>query len=99
MTSGDWGSSWSKPTLLHGSGLTDKPSVTADPRHAGTAYVVWSDYRDTSPPGTESDELLSITNEEDAPGALPERFSDTGSEPAQKTDRSWSTREAAVCIC
>src|SRR5204862_9779 len=31
------------------------------PRHAGTAYVVWSDYRRTNPPGTESDELLSIT--------------------------------------
>jgi hypothetical protein len=63
MTSGDWGSSWSKPTVLHGSGLTDKPSVTADPRRAGTAYVVWSDYRQTNPPGTESDELLSITDD------------------------------------
>jgi hypothetical protein len=63
MTSSDWGSSWSKPTVLHGSGLTDKPSVTADPRRAGTAYVVWSDYRETSPPGTESDELLSITGD------------------------------------
>jgi hypothetical protein len=63
MTSGDWGSSWSKPTVLHGSGLTDKPSVTADPRRAGTAYVVWSDYRETNPPGTESDELLSITDD------------------------------------
>jgi hypothetical protein len=63
MTSNDWGSSWSKPTVLHGSGLTDKPSVTADPRRAGTAYVVWSDYRQTDPPGTESDELLSITDD------------------------------------
>jgi hypothetical protein len=61
MTSVDWGSSWSKPTVLHGAGLTDKPSVTADPRRGGTAYVVWSDYRQTNPPGTESDELLSIT--------------------------------------
>jgi hypothetical protein len=63
MTSTDWGSSWSKPTILRGSGLTDKPSVTADPRRAGTAYVVWSDYRRTDPPGTESDELLSITDD------------------------------------
>jgi hypothetical protein len=63
MTSADWGSSWAKPTVLHGSGLSDKPSVTADPRRAGTAYVVWSDYRETNPPGTESDELLSITDD------------------------------------
>jgi hypothetical protein len=63
MTSVDWGTSWSKPTVLRGSGLTDKPSVTADPRRAGTAYVVWSDYRRTDPPGTESDELLSITED------------------------------------
>jgi hypothetical protein len=62
-TSGDWGSSWSKPTVMRGSGLTDKPSITADPRRAGTAYVVWSDYRRTDPPGTESDELLSITED------------------------------------
>jgi hypothetical protein len=63
MTSADWGSSWSKPTVLHGSGLSDKPSVTADPHRVGTAYVVWSDYRETNPPGTESDELLSITDD------------------------------------
>ena len=63
MTSTGWGSSWSKPTVLHGSGLSDKPSVTADPRRAGTAYVVWSDYRETTPPGTESDELFSITDD------------------------------------
>src|SRR5205823_211315 len=51
------------PAVLRGPGLTDKPTVTADPRRAGTAYVVWSDYRRTKPPGTESDELLSITRD------------------------------------
>src|SRR5262249_52384225 len=40
-----------------------KPSLTADPRRPGTAYVVWSDYLRSGPPGTESDELLSITHD------------------------------------
>jgi hypothetical protein len=62
-TSADWGSSWSKPAILRGNGLTDKATVTADPRRRGTAYVVWSDYRNTNPPGTESDELVAITHD------------------------------------
>jgi len=40
-----------------------QPTVTADPRRPGTAYVVWSDYRRTSAPGTESDELVSVTHD------------------------------------
>lgn len=62
-TSADWGRRWSTPAALRGSGFSDKPSLTADPRRPGTAYVVWSDYLDTGPPGTESDELLSITHD------------------------------------
>ena len=63
VTSADWGASWSRPAVLRGGGLTDKPIVTADPTRAGTAYVVWSEYRRTNPPGTESDELLSVTHD------------------------------------
>jgi hypothetical protein len=63
LTSTDWGASWSTPVLLRGRGLNDKPIVTADPRRAGTAYVVWSDYLPTKPPGTESNELLSFTHD------------------------------------
>ena len=62
-TSGDWGRQWSTPATLRGRGFGDKPSLTADPRRAGTAYVVWSDYLRTGPPGTESDELLSVTHD------------------------------------
>jgi photosystem II stability/assembly factor-like uncharacterized protein len=62
-SSADWGRSWSKPAILRGSGLNDKPTVTADPRRAGTAYAVWSDYRRTTPPGTESDELVAVTHD------------------------------------
>jgi hypothetical protein len=62
-SSGDWGRHWSTPAALHGSGFSDKPSLTADPHRPGTAYVVWSDYLRTGPPGTESDELLSITHD------------------------------------
>jgi BNR repeat protein len=64
LTSADWGRSWSGPSLLRGRyGLTDKETVTADPRRPGTAYVVWSDYRHTNPPGTESDELVATTRD------------------------------------
>jgi hypothetical protein len=63
MTSVDDGASWSKPTSLRGSGLADKPALTTDPTRPGTAYVVWSDYLDTDPPGTESDELFSVTHD------------------------------------
>jgi hypothetical protein len=62
-TSADWGRRWSTPVALNGAGFGDKPSLTADPRRRGTAYVVWSDYLDTGPPGTESDELVSVTHD------------------------------------
>jgi len=62
-TSVDWGRRWSTPIALHGTGFSDKPSLTADPRRPGTAYIVWSDYLRSGPPGTESDELLSITHD------------------------------------
>jgi BNR repeat-like domain len=63
LTSTDWGASWSAPVVVRGHGVNDKPIVTADPRRAGTAYLAWSDYLPTKPPGTESDELLSITHD------------------------------------
>jgi hypothetical protein len=63
-TSADWGRAWTKPVLLRGQyGLTDKEAVTADPRKPGVAYVTWSDYLQTSPPGTTSDEVVSITRD------------------------------------
>jgi hypothetical protein len=63
-TSADWGRTWSQPVLLRGQyGLTDKETVTADPRKPGRAYVTWSDYQQTSPPATTSDELVSITTD------------------------------------
>ncbi len=62
--SADWGRTWAKPVLLRGQyGLTDKEAVTADPRRRGVAYVTWSDYLSTSPPGTTSDEVVSITRD------------------------------------
>jgi hypothetical protein len=63
VTSTDWGASWSEPATVRGPGLTDKESITADPYRPGTAYLVWSDYRNTNPPGEESDELFSVTHD------------------------------------
>jgi hypothetical protein len=63
MTSTDWGTTWSKPATVRGDGFSDKPIVSPDPRRPGTAYLVWSEYLRSNPPGTESDELLSITRD------------------------------------
>jgi hypothetical protein len=61
-TSTTWGRTWTAPVRLRGQyGLTDKEAITADPRKAGVAYVTWSDYLATSPPGTTSDEVVSVT--------------------------------------
>jgi hypothetical protein len=63
-TSADWGRSWSTPVLLRGQyGLTDKEAVTADPRKRGWAYITWSDYQQTNPPGTTSDQVVSVTRD------------------------------------
>ncbi len=63
-TSANWGRTWSTPALLRGRyGLTDKETVTADPRRRGWAYVTWSDYLPTSPPATTSDEVVSVTHD------------------------------------
>lgn len=63
-TSANWGRTWSTPVRLRGQyGLTDKEAVTADPRKPGVAYVTWSDYLATSPPGTTSDEVVSVTRD------------------------------------
>ncbi|MGZ8694071.1 MAG: sialidase family protein [Gaiellaceae bacterium] len=63
-TSADWGRTWSTPVSLRGRyGLTDKETVTADPRKPGWAYVTWSDYQQTSPPATTSDEVVSVTHD------------------------------------
>src|SRR3954453_15518484 len=63
-TSASWGRTWSAPVRLQGQyGLTDKEAVTADPRNPGVAYVTWSDYVATSPPGTTSDEVVSVTRD------------------------------------
>jgi hypothetical protein len=63
-TSADWGRTWSAPVRLRGQyGLTDKEAITADPRRPGVAYVTWSDYAPTSPPGTTSDQVVSITRD------------------------------------
>ena len=86
-TSTDWGATWSKPVILRGRGLNDKPIITADPLHAGKAYLVWSDYLPTNPPGTESDELLSITRDGgqtwSAPRVMLPHGSRTGPEDGQ----------------
>jgi hypothetical protein len=87
LTSSDGGTTWSTPVRVRGPGFTDKPIVTASPRRAGTAYVVWSDYRATNPPGTESDELLSITHDGgqtwSAPQAILRHGTRTGPEDGQ----------------
>ena len=63
-TSANWGHTWSTPARLRGQyGLTDKEAITADPRKPGVAYVTWSDYLATSPPGTTSDEVMSVTRD------------------------------------
>ncbi len=63
-TSANWGRTWSTPVRLRGQyGLTDKEAITADPRKPGVAYVTWSDYLATSPPGTTSDEVVSVTRD------------------------------------
>ena len=63
VTSGDGGRNWTKPVEISGPNFADKESITADPTRPGVAYLVWSDYLPTNPPGTESDELLSITRD------------------------------------
>lgn len=63
-TSANWGRTWSTPVRLRGQyGVTDKEAITADPRRPGVAYVTWSDYLATSPPGTTSDEVVSTTRD------------------------------------
>jgi hypothetical protein len=63
-TSTDWGRTWSSPVSLRGQyGLTDKETITADPRKPGWAYLTWSDYLQTSPPGSTSDEVFSVTHD------------------------------------
>jgi hypothetical protein len=44
--SADGGRSWSPPSVVVGgeARLHDKPSLVADPRRAGHAYVVWTEY-------------------------------------------------------
>jgi hypothetical protein len=44
--SSDGGRTWSDPSvIIAGAGrLHDKPSITADPRRAGRAYVVWTEF-------------------------------------------------------
>jgi hypothetical protein len=63
LTSTDWGAHWSPAATVRGRYLSDKPTITADPRRPGTAYLTWSDYLPTRPPGTESDEVVSITHD------------------------------------
>jgi hypothetical protein len=66
-SSGDHGKDWSPPTVIATNSdgfLTDKPTVTADPRKSGTAYAVWQRYltRPDGPP-IESDTMLSVTHD------------------------------------
>jgi hypothetical protein len=63
VTSDDGGATWTKPVYVQSPNFADKQSLTADPRRAGTAYLVWSDYRPTTPPGTEADGMLSVTHD------------------------------------
>jgi hypothetical protein len=63
-TSANWGRTWSTPVRLRGQyGLTDKEAITADPRKPGVAYVTCSDNLSTSPAGTTSDEVVSVTRD------------------------------------
>jgi hypothetical protein len=42
QTSSDGGRNWSAPVLLGAAdAVSDKPTVVADPRHAGVAYEIW----------------------------------------------------------
>jgi hypothetical protein len=66
-SSTDHGRRWSAPTVLatnSGTFLTDKPTLTADPGRAGTAYAVWQRYltRPDGPP-IESDTMLRVTRD------------------------------------
>jgi hypothetical protein len=79
LTSTDWGAHWSAPVVLRGNNsFSDKPIVTADPGHVGTAYLVWSDYRATKPIGSESDEVLSITHDGGRSWSKPRTIVHTG---------------------
>jgi hypothetical protein len=66
-TSTDGGRSFAAPTVLAAGGGAyelDKPTLTADPAHAGVAYAVWQRYltRANGPP-IESDTLLRTTRD------------------------------------
>lgn len=41
-TSSDWGQTWSAARVVGGPQPADKDSITADPYHPGTAYVIWN---------------------------------------------------------
>jgi hypothetical protein len=100
ITSTDWGASWSEPAAVRGPGLTDKESITADPHRPGTAYLVWSDYGNTNPPGEESDELFSVTHDGGRRGAGHGSSCRTASAPGPAAARSSSTRSArAASTC
>lgn len=67
VTSPDGGRTWSKPVILDRPSkriFPDKGSLSADPARAGFAYAVWSRFRlPASGPPTESDAMMSRTND------------------------------------
>jgi hypothetical protein len=86
--SGDWGRHWSTPAALHGPGFSDKPSLTADPHHPGTAYVVWSDYLRTARPATRATNCSRSRTTAAAAGVHPRRSCGTAIAPVRRTARS-----------
>ncbi|RSS43752.1 exo-alpha-sialidase [Streptomyces sp. WAC07061] len=89
-TSHDGGRTWQNPTTTHVDAqpfFNDKPSLTADPVRAGTAYQVWNRL-DNAPPGPGSLDgpgYLSLTRDGGRTWSRARKFVDTAAVPNTQT--------------
>jgi hypothetical protein len=68
-TSSDGGRTWHDPSVLEletNNAMNDKPTITADPNHAGTAYAVWT--RNEYPVGQAAPTAEDVTAASRGPG-------------------------------
>ncbi|MGE7384290.1 sialidase family protein [Streptomyces sp. NPDC004126] len=90
VTSRDGGRTWQNLTTTHADEqpfFNDKPSLTADPVRAGTAYQVWNRL-DNDPPGPSALDgpgYISLTRDGGRTWSRARKFVDTGSVPNTQT--------------